>query len=62
MMQINCLGCGFKIDLDEAYDDYEGMIKCFACGADTEIATRKGSVLAARLVTQTPVPSLVGYE
>lgn len=62
MMQINCLGCGFKIDLDEAYDDYEGTIKCFACGADTEIATRKGSVLTARLVTQTAVPSLVGSE
>ena len=59
MMQINCLGCGFKIDLDEAYDDYEGTIKCFACGAGTEIATREGTIRTARLVTETPVPSMV---
>jgi hypothetical protein len=61
-MQINCLGCGFKIDLDEAYDDYQGTIKCFACGADTEIATQEGSIRTARLVTETMVLSLVGSE
>ena len=41
-MKINCLGCGFKVDLAGAYDDYEGQIKCFACGAIMEIATREG--------------------
>ena len=61
-MQINCLGCGFKIDLDAAYDNYEGTIKCFACGADTEIATHEGSIRTTRLVTETLVPSLVGSE
>ena len=35
-MKINCLGCGFKVDLASAYDDYVGQIKCFACGATME--------------------------
>ncbi len=32
-MKINCLACGHHVALDDAYDDYEGQIKCFACGA-----------------------------
>ena len=56
-MEINCLGCGFKVDLTDTYDDYVGQIKCFACGATMEIATRAGEVRAVNPVTeeQTPV-------
>ncbi len=32
-MKVNCLCCGHTVDLRDAYDDYEGLIKCFACGA-----------------------------
>ena len=39
-MEVNCLGCGFKVDLTDTYDDYVGQIKCFACGATMEIATQ----------------------
>ena len=45
-MKINCLGCGFNVDLAGAYDNYVGPIKCFACGAIMEIATEHGSVRA----------------
>jgi DNA-directed RNA polymerase subunit RPC12/RpoP len=45
-MEINCLGCGFKVDLTDTYDDYVGQIKCFACGATMEIATQAGEVRA----------------
>jgi len=31
-MKINCLSCGFKVDLDDdAYADYEGHAKCSTC-------------------------------
>lgn len=50
-MKINCLGCGFKVDVDDAYDDYEGPIKCFACGAIMEMVTQEGSIRAVRSVT-----------
>jgi DNA-directed RNA polymerase subunit N (RpoN/RPB10) len=56
-MEVNCLGCGFKVDLTDAYNDYVGPIKCFACGAITEIATQAGEVRAVSAVTEAPLPS-----
>jgi len=56
-MKINCLGCGYKVDLADGYDDYEGQIKCFACNAIMEIATQQGSIRAVRSVTETLFPS-----
>ena len=43
-MQINCLACGLKVDLDEVYDDYEGQIRCYACKAFLEIRTEEGGL------------------
>lgn len=49
-MRINCLACGHKVDLDQAYDDYEGPVKCFACKATLEIRTEQGSIKAVKQV------------
>lgn len=56
-MKVNCLGCGYKVELAESYDDYEGPIKCFACGAIMEIAAHEGSIREVRPVTGEPLPS-----
>ena len=56
-MEINCIGCGFKVDLAGSYDDYIGQIKCFACGAIMEIATQQGEVRAVRAVTEESNPT-----
>jgi len=56
-MRINCLGCGFKLDLDETYDDYEGPVKCFACRAVLEIRTRQGRIKAVQPVNRARHPS-----
>lgn len=40
-MRINCLSCGHKVELDDAYDDFEGPVKCL-CGAMLEIRTEEG--------------------
>jgi ribosomal protein S27E len=55
-MKINCLGCGFKVDLAGAYENYVGQIKCFACGAVMEIATQGGNIRAVSSVTDAPLP------
>jgi DNA-directed RNA polymerase subunit RPC12/RpoP len=55
-MEINCLGCGFKVDLAGAYDDYVGQIKCFGCGAIMEIATQAGNIRAVNAVTEEQIP------
>jgi hypothetical protein len=47
-MKINCLSCGFKVDLDDTYDDFEGPIKCL-CGALLEIRTEEGMLKGIRM-------------
>jgi len=56
-MKINCLSCGHKVDLADAYDDFEGEVKCFACGAILEIKTEAGNVKTVRTVKMAPRPS-----
>ena len=48
-MKINCLSCGFKVDLDDTYDDFEGPIKCL-CGALLEIRIEEGKLKAIKMV------------
>jgi DNA-directed RNA polymerase subunit N (RpoN/RPB10) len=48
-MKINCVSCGHKVDLDDAYDDYAGQIKCFACGAMLEIKLQAGKPKSIKL-------------
>ncbi len=56
-MRINCLACGYKVDLDDAYDDYEGPVKCFACRAILQIRTEQGSIKAVKQVNIVQHPS-----
>ena len=41
-MKINCLSCGHNVEISDAYDDYTGLIKCFACQSLLEIKTEDG--------------------
>jgi hypothetical protein len=50
-MKINGLSCGRKVDLDDAYDDYEGAVKCFACGAILHIRTEQGHLKSVSVVS-----------
>lgn len=52
-MRINCLACGHKVDLDEAYDDFEGPVKCL-CGTMLEIRTEDGRLKGIRLAESIP--------
>lgn len=48
-MRINCLSCGHRLELDEAYDDFEGPVKCL-CGAMLNIRTQEGKLKGISLV------------
>lgn len=52
-MKINCLSCGFTIDLDESYGEYEGAIKCYACEAMLEVKLTEERVKSVKLLEQT---------
>ena len=47
-MKINCLSCGFKVDLDDTYEDFEGPIKCI-CGALLEVRIEEGMIKGIKL-------------
>lgn len=52
-MKINCLSCGHKMDLDEAYSDYDGQIKCFICAAVLRVRTEEGRLKSVKIVSST---------
>jgi len=56
-MRINCLSCGHKVDLDDAYDDYEGQVKCWACSAMLDIKAEGGKLRVARLANPSVAPT-----
>jgi hypothetical protein len=47
-MRINCLACGHKVELDDAYDDFEGPVKCL-CGAMLQIRTEEGMLKSIKV-------------
>ena len=61
-MKINCLSCGHKVELDDAYDDFEGLVKCFACTALLEIKTEEGRLKTVRFVKLVPRPGAWGKD
>ena len=50
-MKINCLSCGHNVGIGDEYDDYEGQIKCYACGAILEIKTEGGNLRAVKIIS-----------
>ena len=56
-MKVNCLGCGHNVAFDDSYDDYEGQVKCFACGTILEIRTEGGKLQSVRFVKMVPRPT-----
>jgi hypothetical protein len=53
-MKLNCLSCGHSIDLHDDYGNYEGMVKCYVCGALLMICTEDGHVKRATFATREP--------
>ena len=47
-MKVNCLSCGHTLDLGDAYDDYQGQIRCYVCGSLLAIKTEEGKVKSAQ--------------
>jgi hypothetical protein len=48
-MKINCVSCGHNISLDEAYDDFEGDVKCYVCSTRLEVKISHGKIKCVRL-------------
>ena len=55
-MKLNCTSCGYKIDLDEAYGDFAGSIKCYICKSILEIRTEDGQIKMVKVAGAAPLP------
>jgi len=51
-MNIRCLSCGHTIDLDDAYSDYEGQIKCLKCNSLLEVRLSDSILRSVNLYMQ----------
>ncbi len=53
-MKVNCLSCGHSINLeDETYGDYEGAVKCYACGAILEVKLSEARLKSVKVMERT---------
>ena len=52
-MKVNCVSCGHSFDLRDAYEDYDGQVRCFICGSLLAIHTQDGQV---KSVAMAPSP------
>jgi hypothetical protein len=53
-MRLNCLSCGHSLDLHNDYEDYEGMVRCYVCGALLMIRTEDGCIKRVTFATRAP--------
>ena len=49
-MKIRCINCGHNFELGDAYDDYEGEVKCWVCEAIMDINVKNGMMKSSRCV------------
>lgn len=50
-MKLKCLGCGHNVDLDDGvYGQYQGEIKCFACGTMLDVKIEDGNLKSVNIV------------
>lgn len=61
-MKINCLSCGHKVDLGDAYGNYTGPVKCMVCGVILQIKTEEESVKAVSISMGSEVVSAEASE
>ncbi|MDD3472086.1 MAG: hypothetical protein PHS86_04815 [Syntrophaceae bacterium] len=47
-MRVNCITCGHSLNLDEAYDDFEGLVRCYVCSGLFELKTAQGKIKSVR--------------
>ena len=57
-IKLNCLSCGHPMELGDAYEDYEGEIRCWGCQAVLEVALQEGKLRSMRQGPRTPSPSV----
>lgn len=56
-MKVNCITCGHSLNLDDAYDDFDGLVRCYVCSGLFELKTADGKVKSVKFA-QVPGPKV----
>lgn len=53
-IKLNCISCGHLMELGEAYEDYQGEIRCWGCQALIDVTLHDGKLQTMKLSSKTP--------
>jgi ribosomal protein S27E len=60
-IKLNCISCGHVQELSEAYENYQGQIRCWGCSTTLDVSIIEGKLQSMQLhddaaVCLTPLP------
>ena len=61
-IKLNCLGCGFPLDLGEAYEDYQGEVRCWGCQTVLEVTMREGKLMTMRRTGDAGASAAISHQ
>ena len=53
-IKLNCLACGHAMELGEAYEDYDGEVRCWGCQTVLQVALTEGKLRSMRRIADGP--------
>jgi hypothetical protein len=60
-IKLNCLACGHTLDLSDAYEDYDGEIRCWGCHTSLLVSLHEGKLKSLKRGQCDLSPSSAGY-
>lgn len=53
-IKLNCISCGHAQDLSDAYENYQGQIRCWGCSTALDVSIIEGKLQSMQLHGQAP--------
>jgi len=57
-IKLNCISCGHLMELGDAYEDYQGEVRCWGCQALVNVTLHDGKLQAMTLHSKSEAPVL----
>jgi len=57
-IKLNCISCGHLMELGDAYEDYQGEVRCWGCQALVNVTLHDGKLQNMSLSSKSEAPVL----
>ncbi len=57
-IKLNCISCGHLMELGDAYEDYQGEVRCWGCQALVSVTLHDGKLQNMSLSSKSEAPVL----